>query len=81
MNIITKNSIIYFAVINCYEVTICQVKLSKVTTPFLFSFKRMGKRGRASEVTVLGIGHSVIRGSGFPANRSMVRRELYCLLA
>jgi len=36
-------------------------------------------RGRVSDVTVSGIGHSVIRGSDCSANRSMVRRERYSL--
>jgi len=36
---------------------------------------------RALDLTVPGLGHSVIRGSGCPADRSMVRRELYCLIS
>ena len=42
----------------------------------------IGERKReASEFSVPGFGHSVIRGSGAPADRSMVCRESRCLNA
>lgn len=63
----------------CYEVTFVKCKLQKSPQTFPFLNFNTGYRGRASDLTVPGLGHSVIRG--LVTNRSMVRRESCCLLA
>lgn len=46
----------------CYEVTFVKCKLQKSPQTFPFLNFNTGYRGRASDLTVPGLGHSVIRG-------------------
>ena len=65
--------------VTCYEVTSCQAVFMRSPQPSPFFSFNAGYRGRASDLTVPGLGHSVIRG--LVTNRSMVRREFCRLLA
>ena len=65
--------------LTCYEVTSCQAVFMRSPQPSPFFSFNAGYRGRASDLTVPGLGHSVIRG--LVTNRSMVRREFCRLLA
>ena len=66
-------------IFTCYEVTSCQAVFMRSPQPSPFFSFNAGYRGRASDLTVPGLGHSVIRG--LVTNRSMVRREFCRLLA